>query len=335
MFNKNFKNLFGFLAVASLIFTSFASDVNAGSHEKKKKESFAAKCNPMEVVIHASYGGGTDQTARMMSIRARKEFDTDIQVVGKRGGSGSKAQNYVKSKPADGCTIMALTESHLYTMARGKSDMKISDITGIVRAMEEPTFIVINAQNTKIDTVKKLISESKKKPITTGIASIGGTEHIGMYQWSKASGTAFKPVSFGSGAQSLQALASGKIDVALLNPSEAAGLIADKKVKAVVLLAPKRLKDYPDVPSSYELGYKVNVATTRGYAVLASTPDAIKKELSAKLLKGMKHEIFASYLKGSSLDPETSPAGMDVWEPQLKANYKEAAAALKELGLLK
>jgi len=286
-------------------------------------------------VIHASYGGGTDTTARMMSVRTRRNLKADIQVVGKRGGSGAKAQNYTLTRPKDGCTIMALTESHLYTMARGKSNMKIDDLVGVARAMEEPTFIVVNAKNKKLSTIKKLVKEANKKPITAGIASIGGTEHIGMYQFSKAAGVPFKAVSFGSGAQSLAALASGKIDVALLNPSEAAGLIQDKKVKAVLLLAEKRMPDYKKVPSSYELGWKVKVSTTRGYAVLKGTPQPIINEISKAMVKAMKHEVFANYLKGASLDPATSPAGTEVWDKQLKENFVNAQDALKGLGLIK
>ena len=286
-------------------------------------------------MIHASYGGGTDTTARMMSVRTRRNLKADIQVVGKRGGSGAKAQNYTLTRPKDGCTIMALTESHLYTMARGKSNMKIGDLVGVARAMEEPTFIVVNAKNKKLSTIKKLVKEANKKPITAGIASIGGTEHIGMYQISKAAGIPFKAVSFGSGAQSLAALASGKIDVALLNPSEAAGLIQDKKVKAVLLLAEKRMPDYKKVPSSYELGWKVKVSTTRGYAVLKGTPQPIINEISKAMVKAMKHEIFANYLKGASLDPATSPAGTEVWDKQLKQNFANAQDALKGLGLIK
>jgi len=62
---------------------------------------------PIEVVIHSSYGGGTDTTARMMMIRSRRNLETDMFVVSKRGGSGATAQGYVLSKPADGYTIMA------------------------------------------------------------------------------------------------------------------------------------------------------------------------------------------------------------------------------------
>ena len=96
----------------------------------------------------------------MMSVRTRRNLKADIQVVGKRGGSGAKAQNYVLTRPKDGCTIMALTESHLYTMARGKSDMKIGDLVGVARAMEEPNFIIVNAKNKKLSTIKKIIKEA-------------------------------------------------------------------------------------------------------------------------------------------------------------------------------
>ena len=156
-----------------------------------------------------------------------------------------------------------------------------------------------------------------------------------MYQFSKAAGVPFKAVSFGSGAQSLAALASGKIDVALLNPSEAAGLIQDKKVKAVLLLAEKRMPDYKKVPSSYELGWKVKVSTTRGYAVLKGTPQPIINEISKAMVKAMKHEVFANYLRGASLDPATSPAGTEVWDKQLKQNFANAQDALRGLGLIK
>ena len=330
MFRLNFNKLLSFLSVFALAFASMMNTSFAA------EETYATKgCDPVQVVIHASYGGGTDTTARMMSIRTRRYLNADIQVVGKRGGSGAKAQNYTLTKPKDGCTIMALTESHLYTLARKKSDMKIGDIVGVARAMEEPTFIVVNSKNKELSTIKKLIKRSKTKPILTAIANVGGTEHIGMYTYSKAAGVPFKAVSFGSGAQSLQALASGKVEASLLNPSEAAALIDANKVKAILLLHDKKLADYPKVPTSYSMGHEVKVVTTRGYAVLKGTPQKIIDAISTAMVKAMKHETFANYLKGASLDPSTSPAGTEVWDKQLKANYVKAEAALKGLGLIK
>ncbi len=296
------------------------------------QDADAYPCN-IEVVIHSSYGGGTDTTARMMMIRTRRELKTDMAVVAHRGGSGAKAQNYVLSKPADGCTVMALTQSHLYTMARGKSDMKIDDIVGIARAMDDPTFIVVNGKG-DIKSLDDLIAASKKAPLNFGVAQIGGTEHIGLAQLAKAAGFQYKVVPFGSGAQMVQALLSGAIDATLPNVSEARSQVEDGAFRALAVMAEKRLADFPDVPSTYELGYEVKTSTTRGYAVLASTPQDKVDMLSQSMVKAMQHEVFANYLKSAGLTPEDSVAGTEVWDKHLKEEYQKAADALKELGLL-
>ena len=57
------------------------------------------------------------------------------------------------TRPADGYTVMALTQTHLYTMARGKSNMKIDDIIGVARAMDDPTFITVSGKS-KYKTLK-------------------------------------------------------------------------------------------------------------------------------------------------------------------------------------
>ena len=148
---RKFFALSAFLS--ALVFASFAITSNAEASSHKKGTFATEACNPIQVVIHASYGGGTDTTARMMSIRSRRTLAADMQIVGKRGGSGAKAQNYTLTRPKDGCTIMALTESHLYTMARGKSDMKIDDLVGVARAMEEPTFIAVSYTHLTLPTI--------------------------------------------------------------------------------------------------------------------------------------------------------------------------------------
>lgn len=289
---------------------------------------------PIEVVIHSSYGGGTDVTARMMMIRSRSELDTDMSVVSKRGGSGAKAHEYVMSKAADGHTIIALTQTHLYTIAQGKSKMKIDDLVGVARAMDDPTFITVG-KSSKFNTIEELIAASKDAPLNWGVAQVGGTEHIGLARFAKATGIKFKIVPFGSGGEMIQALLSGDIDATLPNASEAVSQIEDGSVKALLVLAEKSLKDYPTIPSSVSKGWNVKVSTTRGYAVLATTPKDVVQALSDSMVKAMNHEVFANYLKSAGLTVEDSVAGWEVWDKQLKDEYADSAAALKELGIIK
>jgi putative tricarboxylic transport membrane protein len=286
----------------------------------------------IEVVIHAKYGGGTDTTARMMMIRTRRILGTDLIVVSKRGGGGAAAQAYVKGKDADGYTLMALTQTHLYTMARGKGGMEINDMVGVARAMDDPTFIVVQ-QSSSLKTLADLITASKKKALNWGVGEIGSTEHIGLLQFAKVAGIKVKAIPFGSGAQMVQALMSGAIDATLPNVSEALSQVQDGTFRPLAVMNEKRLNDHKDVPTTFELGYPVKTSTTRGYAVKAGTPEAIIQKLSDALTKSMKHKTFGNYLRSSGLNPEDSVAGWKVWDKQLKDEYANAKAAMSELGL--
>jgi putative tricarboxylic transport membrane protein len=288
----------------------------------------------IEVIIHSGYGGGTDATARMMMIRSRSNLKTDMVVIAKRGGSGAAAHAYADSKPRDGHTMLALTQTHLYTIARGKSKLKIDDLVGVARAMDDPTFITVGP-NSKFKTLADLIAASKTAPLNWGVAQIGGTEHIGLAQFAKAAGIKYKAVPFGGGAQMVQALMSGSIDATLPNVSEALTQVQDGSLRALVVMAEKRLKEFPNIPSSYELGLKVKLSTTRGYAVLKGTPQDRVDALSAALVKAMQHKVFVDYLKSAGLTAEESVAGHAVWDKQIKEEYAGAADALKELGLIK
>jgi putative tricarboxylic transport membrane protein len=289
---------------------------------------------PIQVVIHAKYGGGTDTTARMMMIRARRYLGVDMQVVAKRGGSGAKAHQYATTRPRDGYTILALTQSHLYTIARGKSPLKIGDVVGIARAMDDPTFITVGKASPYMN-LGDLINASKIKALNWGVAQIGGTEHIGLATFAKAAGIKYKVIPFGSGAQMVQALMSGAIVATLPNVSEAVEQVKDGTFRALTVMAAKRLGDYPKVPSTFELGYKVSTSTTRGYWVLKGTPQHHIEILSKALVKAMKHKTFAGYLATAGLTVADSVAGYKVWDEHIKAEYKTAAAALAALGLLK
>ena len=306
--------------------------VAIGSFAAIAQEAFPNKT--IQIVIHSKYGGGTDTTARMMMIRSRRVLGVDMRVVAKRGGSGAKAHSYAMGQAKDGYTVLALTQSHLYTIARGKSPITIDDVVGVARAMDDPTFITVDAKSS-YKTLADLVNASKDKALNWGVAQVGGTEHIGLAQFAKAAGMKFKVIPFGSGAQMIQALMSGAIDATLPNVSEAGTQVQDGTFRALAVMAEKRLKGYPDVPTTYELGYKVKTSTTRGYWVLKGTPQDRIEILSKGMVKAMKHDVFANYLKSAGLTVEDSVAGWEVWDKQIKEEYAKAVTALTELGLIK
>ena len=131
----------------------------AGIENVYAQDKFPSKT--INVVTHAGPGGGTDITTRMMMLRGRRVLKQDLQVVSKRGGSGSKALIYANGQKRDGYTIMTITASHLYSIIRGKTPVKVEDLVGLARATDDPQIISVPAKS-NIKNIKDLIAASEK-----------------------------------------------------------------------------------------------------------------------------------------------------------------------------
>lgn len=288
----------------------------------------------VEVISHASAGGGTDTTARMMMAGTAEELGVDMVVVYKQGGGARAAHEYFAERPADGHTIMALTQTHLYQIAGGQSPIAIDDIKGIARAMDDPSLIVVGADS-DIQDYDGLIAAAKEQPLTWGVSLVGSTEHIGLARWAEAAGIEVRVVPFGGGGDMMTALRSGAVVASVPNISEALSLVEEGEVRPIAVLDEQRLDQLPDVPTSFEKGHEVKVTTTRGYGVRADTPPERIAALEQAMLEGMQTPEFQEYLKNSGLDPERSVAGSAEWDAQLKEEYATSKEVMEQLGLVK
>src|SRR3546814_8271543 len=95
------------------------------------------------------------------------------------------------AQPADGYVVVAFTPTHLYSIARGNSPASIDDFTGLARAMQDPSVIVVRSDS-EIETYEQLIENSQDNPLNWGVAQVGGTEHIGIARWAEAEGVEFR-----------------------------------------------------------------------------------------------------------------------------------------------
>jgi putative tricarboxylic transport membrane protein len=286
----------------------------------------------IEMVSHAAPGGGTDVTARLVLEGAKPELGVDMVMVYKEGGAARASHEYLMSRPADGHTLLALTQTHLYTIARGNSPIGIDDIVGVARAMDDSSVIVVGADS-EIQDYEGLIEASKEEPLAWGVAQVGGTEHIGLARWAEAAGIEYRVVPFGSGGEMLTAIRSGAVVATIANVSEALGLIQEGEVRPIAVMDEERIEDLSDVPTTFEKGHEIRVSTTRGYAVRADTPPEVVKELEEALLTGMQTEQFQEYLRNSGLDPEDSVAGSEEWDAQLKEEFAQSKEVIDRLGL--
>ena len=111
-------------AVASALFVFAAASPAMAQYPERN----------ITLIVPYGAGGGTDITARMMMVGAAGEFRQELIVVNRTAGSGAQALQYLASKPADGHTLILVTQAHLLTQLRTPNIPPCADLIPVARA---------------------------------------------------------------------------------------------------------------------------------------------------------------------------------------------------------
>ncbi|AGI71417.1 putative bug family periplasmatic protein [Octadecabacter arcticus 238] len=286
----------------------------------------------IEVITHAGNGGGTDVTTRMMMIRARRAFDTDMVVVNRGGGGGATAMDYYLTLEADGHSILTYTIGHAATMALGNTDMKLSDIRPIARGTDDPQILMVRCG--EYDSADAFLNAQREDGLIYGTTHLGGIDDVSAFMFARKGNLATPTMlPFEGGGELATQLITGAVDVAVLNLAEAGSQIAAGEVCPIVVMAPERMSGLPDVATAMELGIDANFSTVRGFVVHADTPDDVALKLEEGLLEAMNHPVYQAFLESAGLDA-TSVAGSEVWGGQITSMLGDMDAALRDLGFI-
>ena len=104
-----------------------------------------------------------------------------------------------------------------------------------------------------------------------------------------------------------------------------------------------------DYPFSGKVRFTIGLEKPTSFALCLRVPNWVKGQpvpsdlyrfarrlpaLEEGLLKAMKHSVYQGYLKTVGLGPDSVVGAAD-WDAQIKQLYKDGAASLKELGMIK
>lgn len=291
---------------------------------------------PVELVVQAAAGGGSDIFARKIGDVLTKEklVSQPISVVNKSGGSGAVAYNYMLQKKGDPHFLATVTLSYLTTPLQEKPGYTYTDFSNLV-TLAVDDFIAVVAADSKYQSLGDLITAAKAKPkeIKVGGTQLGSSDSIIPALIEQAAGVQFNYVVFGSGALANAALLGGTVDWVASNPSEAKALIDGKKLRAVAAFSPDPLKGYESVKTAKAQGIDVVWEQFRG--VIA--PGGLTPEQKAYWIKALtdmtKSADWSKYLEDNTLRPLVK-SGADA-EKYVEATNATTKTVLTKLGLVK
>ena len=291
---------------------------------------------PVEFVVQAAAGGGSDIFARTMAkiLTAEKIVTVPVNVVNKPGGSGAVAYAYLRTKRGDPHVIATATSSYLTTPIQGHSPVSYKDFTNTAVLCVEDYVGVVRSES-PYKTLKELVEAAKKKPngIRIGGSSVGSSDNIIENRLEKAAGIQLNYIVFQSGGEANAALLGGSVDLAGPNPSEAAQLITAGRLRPIAMFSPERLEKWPNVPTAREQGFDVTLEQHRGVIAAGGITRDQSLFWQNAMVKLFQTAEFKKYMSDNGLRPLLRVG--DDSEKYIAEQHQFYTEILTELGIAK
>jgi tripartite-type tricarboxylate transporter receptor subunit TctC len=215
---------------------------------------------PITLVLPLAAGGAMDVFARgQFEPKLRERLGKPVIIENRTGGGTVIAANAVAKSPPDGYTLFFAPAGTLTTNATLYKKLPydpLKDFTPVALT-SSVTFVLVVNPLLPVHSMKELVQYTKERPgeLSFGSTGIGATPHLAVEMIMREAGLKMTHVPYRGMPPAVNDVIGNHVQMVFADPTVAAPLIKEGRLRALAVSSKVRINALPDVPTMEEAGF--------------------------------------------------------------------------------
>ena len=255
--------------------------------------------HPIKLVVPFIAGSPVDALARVVVQHLSGRVGQSIIIENQSGAGGTLGSRAVANASGDGYTLLFAINSHAYGLYTNPGYDPLKSFKPVAMIAQWSHVLVVRP-DLPAKTLPELVAFAKANPgkLTFGFGTNTPPQILGETLKIVAN-LDIQSIPYRGGAQAIQDLLGGRIDMNFGATATLLPLIQGGKLRAIAFTGTKRNPDLPDVPSVGEVGFPQIAFNPDAWAAIlapAATSGAIVDRLNTAINDALKTPELAASL---------------------------------------
>jgi tripartite-type tricarboxylate transporter receptor subunit TctC len=280
-------------------------------------------------------GSGGEANPRIVAEFLSRQLGQPVIVEPQSGAGGAVGATTVARSAPDGYTLLYGTTSAMVMRPFVVADLPYDTLRDFIPVLQlgNSASVFVASNDLPANSMRELIEYARKNPgkVSYGTPGAGTAQHLSGVVISQLTGVDMLHVPY-KGSPPATDLITNRIQLAINTSSFFVPLIQSGRIKLLGINENRRLAQFPDVASVFEVipGYE-HIPSWFGYFVAAGTPRPIVERLASEIDRVVKTPEVKAKIEASGSLINTLPP--DEFAAQLKRLMDLAGRLVKRAGI--